>query len=131
MDLQAETGSGLISSLAGLVVFLFFLLFAAQVLVHLAATSFVTAAAFDAARLASAAEGMSATAAEQHGRSLLGSFSAQVTTFDVAVGDTAVTVEVQATTPALVGAALRATLRAGTIHRRVTVRREQLQCASC
>lgn len=45
-----ERGSGLLSTLAGITVFLVLLLFALQVLVNLYCSSVVTAAAFDAAR---------------------------------------------------------------------------------
>jgi len=53
---SAERGAGLVGLLGGFVVFLAFLLFAVQLLVHLYATTLVTAAAHDAAgRVAGAA----------------------------------------------------------------------------
>src|SRR4051794_37853132 len=45
-----EAGTGLVSSIAGVVVFLAFLFFAVQLLYNLYATSVVTATAYDAAR---------------------------------------------------------------------------------
>src|SRR3954451_23477937 len=45
-----EAGTGLVSSVAGVVVFLAFLFFAVQLLYNLYATSVVTATAYDAAR---------------------------------------------------------------------------------
>jgi hypothetical protein len=50
-----DTGAGLIGSLAGLLVFLVFLLFAVQLLVGLYATTVVTDATADGARLAAEA----------------------------------------------------------------------------
>ncbi|MDP8969034.1 MAG: hypothetical protein M3N52_00690, partial [Actinomycetota bacterium] len=69
---DGEAGTGLVSSLAGITAFLGFLLPAVQVLIHLYATSVVSAAAFDAARLASGASGADAAAARAHGLSLVG-----------------------------------------------------------
>lgn len=71
---DGEAGTGMIASLAGVVVFLALLLFATQVVVNLYAASTVTAAAFDAARIAAGADAGpgSEAAAEAHARSLLG-----------------------------------------------------------
>lgn len=131
MTLHAESGAGLVSSLAGLLVFLFFMLFATQILLHLLSSSFVNAAAFDAARLASGSDAVPAASARAHGMSVLGSLGDSVTRFDVAVGTAAVTVEVQASSPALVPAAVSRALGTTSIHRRVTVRREQVSCDGC
>lgn len=69
----------MIGSLAGVVVFLGLLLFAAQVVVNLFAASTVTAAAFDAARIAAGADAGpgSEAAAEAHARTLLGAAGAE------------------------------------------------------
>ena len=128
--LHDEAGVGLVSSIAGIFVFLAFLLFAAQVLVHLFATSFVNAAAFDAARMASGSAGDSAQA-RAHGMDVLGSFAARVSTFDVAVGDESVTVHVQARSPALLPAMFGTAINASSIDRRVTLRRELPRCDGC
>ena len=128
--LDEEAGVGLVSSVAGIFVFLAFLLFAAQVLVHLFATSYVNAAAFDAARLASGSAGDAAQARE-HGMDVLGSYSERVSTFDVAVGAESVTVHVQARSPALLPAMFGRVLGTSSIDRRVTLRRELPQCAGC
>ena len=121
--LSDEAGVGLVSSVAGILAFLAFLLFAAQVLVHLFATSYVNAAAFDAARMASGSAGDAAQARE-HGLEVLGSYAPRVSTFDVAVGDEQVTVHVQARSPALLPAMFGRVLGTASIDRRVILRRE-------
>jgi hypothetical protein len=65
-----EAGTGLFGSFTGLVVFLLMMSFAAQVLTTLSATTAVTSAAFEAARVV--ARGGQTTAGEQRGRALLG-----------------------------------------------------------
>ena len=129
--LGEETGAGLISSVAGVTVFLAFLLFAAQVLTHLFATSFVNAAAFDAARIASGSSAVSEDAAEAHGRSVLGSFASRVSSFDVEIGEEAVRVRVQARSPALLPATFGRVAGTSSIDRSVTLRREAPTCAGC
>ena len=129
--LAGESGAGLVSTLAGVLVFLFFVLFAAQVLVHLFATSYVNAAAFDAARLASGSATVTAAAAREHGLGVLGSFSSRVSAFDVEVGATAVTVRVRADSPALVPGVMGRGLGSASIDRTVTVRRELAPCEGC
>ncbi len=129
--LREERGAGLISSVAGLTVFLAFLLFAAQVLVHLFATSFVNAAAFDAARIASGAGQVSEAAARAHGMEVLGSFASRVSTFSVSVGAEQVTVHVEAQSPALLPAAFGRAVGSSSINRTVTLRRELSQCVGC
>jgi endonuclease YncB( thermonuclease family) len=83
MELRGERGSGHIGAVFGIAVFLAFLLVATQVLVHLAATSNVTAAAFDAARRAAADGGGGCAAAPARARATLGTYGARP---DVAVG---------------------------------------------
>lgn len=51
-----EQGDGVLSTFVGVLMFLVFLLFTVQVTTHLHATTVVTTAAFDSARLASAAD---------------------------------------------------------------------------
>ena len=52
-----ERGTGLIGTVAGVTAFLVLLLFASQLLVNLYATTTVTAAAFDAARIVAGGDG--------------------------------------------------------------------------
>jgi len=129
--LRDDAGAGLISSVAGVLVFLAFLLFAAQILVHLFATSFVNAAAFDAARLASGSAGVSASAAESHGRGVLGSFASRVSVFDVDIAPEQVRVHVRATSPALLPAAFGRIAGVASIDRNVVLRRELARCPGC
>lgn len=129
--LRDERGAGLVSSVAGLTAFLAFLLFAAQVLVHLFASSFVNAAAFDAARLASGSGDVSASAARAHGLEVLGSYAQRVSTFSVTSDADQVTVHVQAQSPALLPAVFGRVVGMSSIDRTVTLRREVPQCAGC
>ena len=122
-----EQGTGLVSSLAGVLVFLGFLLLAVQVLVHLYATSVVSVAAFDAARLASGAGGVSAPAARAHGLGLVGGYAEDVRTFDVDVGTDAVSVHVVADSPAVLPAMFGRLTGIGVIDRTVVLRRERFQ----
>lgn len=71
---KGEAGSASVSSLFGVAIFLGFLALAAQVLIHLYATSTVTAVAFDNARRA-AAEGGDCPAAVVRARSSLGGWA--------------------------------------------------------
>ena len=108
-------------------------MFAVQVLIHLFATSIVSAAAFDAARLASGSDTVTEQAAQAHGMGVLGRFSGRVTDFDVVVGEEAVTVSVQAKSPALLPRAWGRVVGAESIDRTVVVRRERPVCqdATC
>lgn len=128
--LDDEAGVGLVSSLAGIMVFLAFLLFAAQLLVHLFATSYVNAAAFDAARLASGAAGVSSAAAEAHGRSVLGAYGGRAS-FQVMSGEQEVVVRVRTRSPALLPRVFGRIIGAENIDRTVILRREQPVCAAC
>lgn len=108
--------------------FLAFLMFAVQVLIHLFATSIVSAAAFDAARLASGSEAVTEQAAQAHGMGILGRFSDRVTDFDVTVGAESVSVSVRAKSPALLPRAWGRVIGAESIDRTVVVRRERPVC---
>jgi hypothetical protein len=126
MRWRDERGSGHLGAVFGLAVFLGFLLVATQVLVHLSATSNVTAAAFDAARRAAADGGGGCASAPARARATLGSYGARP---DVAVscsvdGD-AIRVTVRGPSPA--GGLARPFVRltsAETIERSATVYRE-------
>lgn len=128
--LDDEAGVGLVSSLAGIMVFLAFLLFASQLLVHLFATSYVNAAAFDAARLASGSGDVSAGAAAAHGRSVLGSYGSRAR-FDVERGEREVVVRVRTRSPALLPRVFGRIIGAEEIDRTVILRRELPACPGC
>lgn len=100
-----ERGTGVISTWIGFVVFIGMLLFTVQSLLNLYATSVVTAAAYDAARLVAEADGGSGSipAAEDHARRLLGRFGSAVA-FDWSASSTDdVVLRVQASGPGLFG----------------------------
>ena len=125
---DAEDGAGLISTLFGVGMVLAFLLLASHVLVHLYARAAVSAAAYDAARLASGAQPLSPAAASAHGLAVLGGFADRVHTFDVAVGTDEVRVHVTADSPALLPAMFGRVLGIDEIDRTVTVRAERSVC---
>lgn len=72
-QMDGEQGSSSVAAVFGVAIFLGFLLLATQVLVHLYATSAVTAVAFDEARRASGDAG-SCAVAESRARDRLGSW---------------------------------------------------------
>lgn len=72
--LASEEGSGPLSAVFGVAIFLGFLLLATQTLVHLYATSTVTTAAFDAARRAASEAGGGCATVDARVRDLLGSY---------------------------------------------------------
>jgi hypothetical protein len=69
-----ESGSGPISTVFGVAIFLGFLLLATQTLVHLYASSTVSTAVFDAARRGAAEGGGGCATAVARARSLLGDY---------------------------------------------------------
>jgi hypothetical protein len=69
-----ESGSGPISTVFGVAIFLGFLLLATQALVHLYASSTVSSAVFDAARRGAAEGGGGCTMAVARARTLLGEY---------------------------------------------------------
>jgi hypothetical protein len=73
-----ERGTGMVSSIVGVTAFLSLLLFATQLVLNLFATSTVTAAAFDGARIVAGARGGPAAEAEAEARirSLLSRYAA-------------------------------------------------------
>lgn len=96
-----QDGSGPITSVFSVGIFLGFLLVASQVLVHLYATSTVTAVAFDEARRAST-DGGDCVGVDARVRSRLGGWgtSAEVEVSCTVVGDGATTVRVAGPSPA-------------------------------
>jgi hypothetical protein len=125
---DAEDGAGLVSTVFGIAMVLMFLMLAAHVLVHLYATAAVSAAAYDAARLASGSDAVTPAAASAHGLDVLGGFSEKVRTFDVAVGADRVRVRVTADSPALLPVVFGRVLGTDAIDRTVTVRVERPVC---
>lgn len=118
-----ESGGVPVSSLFGFAVFLGLLLLATQVLVHLYATSTVTAVAFDTARRA-AADGSACPSTEEV-RARLGGWGARATVTCSSVAGGSTTVTISGPSPA---ASLRlyADLSGlGTIERSATVRTEE------
>ena len=130
-----EGGAGLISATAGVTVFLVLLLFATQVLYNLYATSVITAAAYDAARIVAGAESRGdIPGAERQGeaefRQLLGRYGTDhVETVDFSEStDDVVVLHVRARNPNLILGHGRAPF--GVIDRRVRVRVERFQESS-
>lgn len=82
MTQEGEAGSSPVTSVFGVAIFLGFLLLASQVLLHLYATSMITAVAFDAARRA-AADGGSCPVEQTRARTALGTWAADPTTVTV------------------------------------------------
>ena len=125
-----QRGIGLVGSLAGVVAFLSFLLFAVQLAYDLYATSAVTSAAFDAVRVVAggdAASGDTARAdAEESVRRVLGRYGDRVA-FTWSVDDDVVALRVQATNPSFLPAALRRPLRLDEVDRTVRARVERLR----
>lgn len=108
-------------------VFLLFLLLAVQVIVHLYATSALTAAAFDGARLVAApASAIDEAAAETHLRSVLGRYGSRLeVTFTPDPDDVVLTV--RAPSPSVLPAPLRRPLGMDSIERTVRVRIERVR----
>jgi Flp pilus assembly protein TadG len=133
--IDSESGSGLISTIAGLLVFLALLLFAVQTLIALYARSMTTDAAYEGARLVAGARTDHDAApvpedarahAEDVVRRQLGAFGSRVeldwsaTTWDT------VALTVRARPPGFLWASLRS-IGAPTIERTVRVRVEKLR----
>ena len=123
-----QRGTGVISSIFGLFVVLVLLLFAVQVVYDLYATSAVTAAAYDAARVVAGADGgPGATAvAEDGARQALGRYGERLR-FEWAVDDDVVQLHVVARNPGFLPAALRSPLGVDTVDRTVRLRTERFR----
>lgn len=124
---EAERGTALLGTLTGFAALLFFLLLATQVLVHLYATSVVTAATHDAARIVSGADGGpgSEDAAIAHAEALLGTWASDVSLRFLRTDDDAVVLEVRARSPALLPRTLNSLVGIGDIEREIVLRRER------
>ena len=132
-ELGRERGSGLIGVVAGVSVFLVFLLFAVQLLVDLYATSSVTDAAWDGARQVAGARvdhgdpdarGAAEAAAEQRMRAELGRFAERVTIDWTGTGADAVVVRLRGSCPRFGLPGISGPLVPDTIDRTVRVRVE-------
>ncbi len=131
----SDTGAGLISTIAGLLVFLALLLFATQTLIALYARSATTSAAYEAARLVAGARTSHDTTpvpddarahAESTVRSQLGAFGDRVELdWSTSTWDT-VALTVRARPPSFLWDSLRGS-GAPRIERTVRVRVEQMQ----
>lgn len=119
---SAEDGVGLVSSLTGVTVFLVLLLFAVHLVLNLYATSTVTAAAFDAARVVAGRDGDEAEA-EGRARELLDGYSAEDLTFEWTYTPDFVELRVVANHPT----DLLPGVPYGTVDRTIRVRLERLR----
>lgn len=127
--LPPDAGAGLVSSVAGITVFLGFLLFSVQLLTNLYATSVVTSAVHDGARRA--AEAGSAPedrrAAEAQVRELLGAYGDEAELDWSGTDADVVRLRVQIDNPSFLLRSLPADLPFQHIDRTATVRVEQLR----
>jgi len=130
---HADRGSGLLSSVAGVVVFLTFLLFAVQLLFGLYASSTVNAVANDAATRASTSDAPPLEAIEAEARRNLGDIGAPATfgwDLEDADGDgrsDTVVLEVVTRPPRFLPASLGGVAGLDEIRRTVRVRTEALR----
>lgn len=124
---DGDQGAGLLSTVVGVLVFLLLLLLAVQVMVGLYTTSTVTAAAWDAARIASGSDAAdrsrSRLDAERHLREVLGDFGDRVHVSWVEDTD-AVVLRVRAANPTFLPGPVRRAMRLDVIDRTVRVQRE-------
>jgi hypothetical protein len=131
--IRGEQGTGLIGTLAGVTVFLIFLLFAVQLLVDLYATSAATSAAFDGARVVAGSrtdhsdplsEAAARSAAERRVRAELGGFGRSVR-LDWSGSDAdAVQLRIEGDTPRFLFPGLQRALGVDHVDRTVRVRVE-------
>ncbi|HEY9555620.1 MAG TPA: hypothetical protein VIR58_02730 [Acidimicrobiales bacterium] len=126
-----ESGTGLISSAAGVVVFLMFLMLAVQLLFGLYATSTVNAIANDAVQRAAGAGAPSLEEIEADARNSLGRIG-QAAEFDWTSEDTdgdgiddTVVLDLVVRPPRFVPASLGGAIGLDDVHRRVSIRREE------
>lgn len=115
----------MVPTFSGVFAFLLLLTVAVQVVFDLYATSAVTAAAYDAARVVAGSDG-SAPAAEADARRALGTYGQRVR-FEWTVGPDAVVLRVRAENPGFVPRPLRRPLGADAVDRTVRVRVERLR----
>lgn len=116
-----DRGTGLFSSVFGLMFFLIFMLFAVQILWSLYATTVVTAAGYDAGR--TAARTGSAAAGEARFRNTVGSYDAAVA-ISVPNGEGTVIVTITGENPTLLPDRFAHVLPFTTIERTIEIRNE-------
>lgn len=128
-DVHGEDGSSPINAVFGVAIFLIFVLFASQVLLHLYGTSVVTATAFDAARLVAGQDATTPVEAEQRARELLGEYGADPSVAFDWSGSTAdqVVLVVDGPSPARLVSALTELAGLDGIRREVRVRVEEFR----
>jgi hypothetical protein len=130
---RADRGAGLISTAAGVVVFLMFLLFAVQLLFSLYASSTVTAVTNDAAQRAASRSAPPLDVIEAEARANLGRIGDEAAfrwTRDDVDGDGAddtIVLEVAATPPRFVPPSIGGAVGLGELRRTARVRIEQVQ----
>jgi hypothetical protein len=131
-----DSGTGLIATLAGVLVFLVFLLFTVQLLVDLYATSASTNAAFDGARMVagsradhgdSAAMQAIRSAAEARVRAELGTFGGSIELDWSGSNDDTVQLRIEGDTPRFLFPGFSGPLGADHIDRTVRVRVESFR----
>jgi hypothetical protein len=132
---RTERGVGIIASAAGVLVFLVLLLFAAQLIFNLYATSVVNAAGMDAARQVASGEVDHAdsqavdeamASAEARARSLLGEYGDHVR-FTWTVDDERVSLRLQVERTKILPTAVASGVGLDEIDRTVTVRTERFR----
>ena len=125
--LRAEDGVGPISTVFGVAIFFAFLMLSTQVLIHLYASSTVSAVAFDVARRASA-DGAGCAGAADRAYQLLGSYGDPATvTVSCAEDADMRSVTITGPTPARMVDAFGAALGTDRIERTARVRIEQFR----
>lgn len=130
---EAERGAGLVGTFAGALAFIVFLLFAVQLLFNLYATSAVTAAGLDAARLVAAervdhtdpaAVQAARVQAEAKARTVLGRYGNHVS-FGWRVGDDVVQLHLRVRNPRVFFGGLDSAIGFDTVDRTIRVRVER------
>lgn len=126
-----QAGNGPVSSIAGVLIFLGFLLLAAQTTIHLYAVSTSTAVLFDEARRVAADSGYGCTQAEESIVDRLGGWGARLSLVDCS-GDTDPTADqvrfrVRGPSPANLVAGFGSATGLDTFQRTVHVTKEQFQ----
>jgi hypothetical protein len=125
---RTQRGTGVISSIFGLFAVLVLLLLAVQVVYDLYATSAVTAAAYDAARVVAGADGGpgAIAGAEDGARQALGRYGERLE-FSWTVDGDVVQLHVVAKNPGFLPAAMRRPLGVDAVDRTVRLRTERLR----
>jgi len=125
---EADRGAGLLATLIGVMVFLVLLLVAVQVLYNLYATSAVTAATYDGARIAAgyaaAGDPRAHEAAAAHVKDILGAYGDRVELTWIETAEVE-SLTVRASNPSFLPRGLRGPLGLDHIERTVRVRIER------